>query len=359
MSVSSKRHRRGFTLIELLVVIAIIGVLIALLLPAVQAAREAARRAQCVNNLKQVGLGIANYESANVSYPVGVINNVNSPSQGQDCQTRNQSMFSLILPYMEQTTIYNAINFSFPSFGHAPGAWGLGIDSGATQQTAFSNVVNSYLCPSDLRSASNAPSATSTNRYSNGSYSMVFGNYDVWHWYWGCPNTGSPTVWGATDAMFGYDTAYKVADLTDGTSNTLAVGETCRFLVDPDVVFPEWNAAAWFGSALGVTRPMAMASTVPKLNAPLLIPEPGADGTNFFAWFLNTTNPYHLQGQWGFRSRHPGGANFVFADGSVHFLKDSINFRGAPNPQTGIPTFGVYRALATRAGGEVLSADSY
>src|SRR5271166_5939994 len=99
--------RRGFTLIELLVVIAIISVLIALLLPAVQSAREAARRAQCVNNLKQLGLAIMNYESSNGCFPPGAIQWQISP---YDCSVpiRQYGMFLMVMPFMEQTTIYNA-----------------------------------------------------------------------------------------------------------------------------------------------------------------------------------------------------------------------------------------------------------
>src|SRR5262249_12728405 len=117
---SGPSAKRGFTLIELLVVIAIIAVLIALLLPAVQSAREAARRASCVNNLKQIALAVHNYESANGSFPIGVILNRDT-DYGWSCSWTSFgfSLFALILPQMEQQPIYNSINFSFPAGGHA------------------------------------------------------------------------------------------------------------------------------------------------------------------------------------------------------------------------------------------------
>jgi prepilin-type N-terminal cleavage/methylation domain-containing protein len=145
----SKRPTRGFTLIELLVVIAIIAVLIALLLPAVQAAREAARRSQCVNNLKQIGLGVANYESSNGSYPIG-IQNYGNQDIATGCagngQPRGHTMFTFILPYMEGTNIANSVNFNFPADSSNNVAY-FGIDPGSVQMTAFSAKVASYLFP--------------------------------------------------------------------------------------------------------------------------------------------------------------------------------------------------------------------
>ena len=139
--------RPGFTLIELLVVIAIIGVLISLLLPAVQSAREAARRAQCVNNLKQIGLAIASYESSNTVYPPGSIKW--GSGKAIDCTTqRHNTMFALILPYMEQSSILNSINFSLGSVD-TNGPYGLGVNSAASNSTAYNTKVSSYVCPSD------------------------------------------------------------------------------------------------------------------------------------------------------------------------------------------------------------------
>ena len=139
------QRRRGFTLIELLVVIAIIAVLIALLLPAVQAAREAARRIQCTNNLKQLGLAIANYESANNCIPIGDVFNTSiapctSPGFGNNCQ--NTPWFVMVLPFIEQGPLYN-------SFNAAIGTEGLGFAGLAVNSTVFSTRITSQQCPSD------------------------------------------------------------------------------------------------------------------------------------------------------------------------------------------------------------------
>jgi len=155
----------GFTLIELLVVIAIIAVLIALLLPAVQSAREAARRAQCVNNMKQIGLAILNYESSIGSLPMGGITYTENPV---NCAIANRTFtfFDLILPQMEQQNVYNAANFSYPAGGLAEN----GISGGATNHTAFGTKIPSYVCPSDSDETPYTYPTQSLNGYNQTSY---------------------------------------------------------------------------------------------------------------------------------------------------------------------------------------------
>jgi len=331
----SKSYRRGFTLIELLVVIAIIAVLIALLLPAVQAAREAARRAQCVNNLKQIGLGLYNYESSTGTYPLGVY------SYDATCNNLGHSLFTFILPQVEQSAAYNAINFAFPA-------------GGLTNSTALITRVNSYICPSDFRQIPYTmpnPPGQSNNAYSQSSYAGSAGTLDIFRWYYGC-TAGSGYAGAGVEILangaFSKLSAFRISDITDGTSNTLFVGETSRFINDPDQVFNEWDRALWFSSAAaGVTRPQGLALTIPKINAPLLltgdIPS-SLGGLNPGLWDNNPAN--FNMGQFGFRSNHPGGANFLMGDGSVRFLKATIN------PLT-------YMAVSTRNYGEVISADAY
>ena len=348
-------RRRGFTLIELLVVIAIIAVLIALLLPAVQAAREAARRAQCVNNLKQLGLALANYESSNGTFPPGSIKWGSGALT--DCKVqRRHTMFALLLGYMEQASISNSINFNLPAVDSTPPYGGSGGNGASSNSTAYNSTINNYLCPSE---SSVASSHTSVPGNSHSSYSGSSGNRDVWHWYQGCPANPSPQS--TSDGMFNADYCYKASDVTDGLSNTLFIGETSRFKNDPDGTFYyEWVTDGWYQSSVpGTTRMMSLACTVAHPNASFLIPEPGGDSTYNENWQFNPALQLQNLGQWGFRSMHPGGVNFLFGDGSVHFIKDSINTVGAINPLNNQLGLGVFRQLATRAGNEVISSDAY
>ncbi len=347
-SASRVRSRGGFTLIELLVVIAIIAVLIALLLPAVQAAREAARRSQCINNLKQAGLAIANYESGNGCYPMGTMAIQERPNS-TDCGARLVPIWLGLFPYMEQTLVFNAFNFSYPAGGSAAVL--------VVNSTSMATQVNSLICPSDL--PNKALISGSGNYYAKSSYGAVTGNNDIFRWYYGCPTSYSQTYI-SPDGVFGYDRTYKVADVTDGTSNTLFMGETSSFKNDPDTVFQSWTRTAWFGSAAaGSSRLNGWATCVPAINASFLYGDAPSDSTYYDQWYLNAaTSAVNLTfGQFGFRSMHPGGANFVFGDGSVHFLKSTIQTAGPV--VNGNLSLGVYRKLATRSGGEVVSADSY
>ena len=349
---SKKQARPGFTLIELLVVIAIIAVLIALLLPAVQAAREAARRAQCTNNLKQIGLGLANYESSNGSYPPGAIGN--GSGANQDCaHSRNHTMFAMLLPYIEQSQVSAAINFSIGA-ADTTGVYAIAVNGAASNSTAYNTKINGFICPSDFSKAV----TTGVPGYSQTSYGAVAGNVDIWHWTYGCP--GSPSNRIQPDGMFGYDYTYRVADVSDGLSNTMFVGEWSRFKNDPDGAWNFWTTPGWYGTSTpGVTRTSFLILTMAKPNASFMIPEPGADGTYNINWQNNSTIAYQNMGQWGFRSQHPGGINALFGDGSVRYIKDSINVVGPPNPLNNQATLGVFRKLSTRATGDIVDSSSF
>jgi prepilin-type N-terminal cleavage/methylation domain-containing protein/prepilin-type processing-associated H-X9-DG protein len=336
-----KSLRRGFTLIELLVVIAIIGVLIALLLPAVQAAREAARRAQCTNNLKQIGIALHNYHDRNGTFPIGV-QYYGTWDTGCQFGPRGHSLFTAILNDMEGGTLYNALNFNF-SAGADSNMFGNG---GRINSTALLAKVNSYICPSETNQQRPYQVPTeSSNPYGWTSYAGVGGTWDVTRWWYGCPNEIEPT------GMFAKNFSYRISENSDGTNNTLYVGETSRFKNDPDQVMQTWTRALWFGATYG-TRLNGYAYPIPKINAAIMYPEPPSVWNNNAAdWMFDGVSQKF--GQFGFRSQHPGGANFLFGDGSVHFLKESINIT------SNATNIGVYRALSTRAGGETVSQDSY
>ncbi|MDG3004221.1 DUF1559 family PulG-like putative transporter [Paludisphaera mucosa] len=357
MSPTSGR-RRGFTLIELLVVIAIIAVLIALLLPAVQSAREAARRSQCVNNLKQIGLALANYESANGTFPPGSIGYGSKPTA--DCAVKRRHTFlTLILPMMEQGAVYNAVNFSVPAVATV-GPYGTAVSGSVTNSTALTTTISSLICPSDLVVAPGTivpPGGTGVKGYGQSSYSGSVGHKDVIHWWYGCPAEPSQIE---SDGVFNADYNYPGAEISDGLSNTLFVGEVSKFRKDPDpALCNQWgHDYLSYSSIAGVTRPNALAFTLAKPNSPMIVPDLPTDSYGG-DWDRNPTTRTQDFGQWGFRSMHPGGVNFVFGDGSVHFIKDSIEVVGAPNPTNGWSSPGVYRKLATRQGSETVSADAY
>jgi prepilin-type N-terminal cleavage/methylation domain-containing protein/prepilin-type processing-associated H-X9-DG protein len=370
MTIRLRRSRsRAFTLIELLVVIAIIAVLIALLLPAVQSAREAARRAQCTNNLKQIALACFNYESAQGSFPMGdEPTRYNDPVYGQCGGQYLFSAFAYMLPFMEQGASYASYNFSVPQ-DLAPIAV---VAQYNPNFTASYLQINSFLCPSDTPASPDMISVNYTAR-KQGSYAENRGRWENIAFNWALtPAPPDPTQpyastcnYGGGDGMFMPSSVVKIANVTDGTSNTFFFGEMARFLneangsqfgwvnplacwIDPYV---GWGSVSIWGVA---ARPTAGAFVIPVLNAPM-----DTTGAIFNACFTGVAQPPDwlknanvpggpcLQlGQWGFHSLHPGGANFAMADGSVKFVKSSIN------PIT-------YRALGTRNLGEIVSADQY
>jgi prepilin-type N-terminal cleavage/methylation domain-containing protein/prepilin-type processing-associated H-X9-DG protein len=301
-------RRRAYTLIELLVVIAIIGILTAILLPAVQMAREAARRAGCVNNFKQLGVALHNYHSTNETLPPGYISNVNA--NGDDTGP-GWGWTSMMLPSMESSPTFNSINFN------------LNLEL-PDNQTSRLTIMSFFLCPSD--------------------------SAKLW-WAWTRdPNTGVPIaqicqvapsnyvgMYGITEpgvngeGLFFRNSSVRLRDITDGTSQTIALGERSHNL----------GEATWTGAVtnavlapppgdtdgVGAARPENASGMVLGQAGERKSPgDPRSDVNQFF-------------------SRHAGGGvNFLFADGHVEYLKPTMSVKN-------------YMALATRAGGEVVSSD--
>lgn len=297
------RNRPGFTLIELLVVIAVIAVLIALLLPAVQQAREAARRTQCRNHLKQIGLAIHNYHDVYLQFPN--VNCNNTLSGG--------SLFVAILPMMEQGNAYNQYDFNRSN-------------SDPYNVEVTGQVLPFYLCPSSpLRRT--VPSCSDDRGRAPGNYAACIGSAD-YNPYWSFFGQPRPELNGAivyTDSSSGKT---KFRDITDGTSSTLMVGETAYNL--PDYKFRAHSECAG-KSRYSFTYwcnpyPSSTACTTAYAFNPKDVPNDGV-------WDSNWTR--------SFRSDHTGGVQFVLVDGSVHFLSENIDV-------------GVLDSLATRNGGEVV-----
>ena len=294
---------RGFTLIELLVVIAIIALLVALLIPAVQAARGAARRASCINNLKQVGLALHNYESTNRVLPPGYISTFNAT--GTDLGP-GWGWGAMILPQMEQAPLFAAINFSLPI---------------APQTTVALTRLTAYLCPADAT----APAWTAYQRDASGNPIALLGTVASSH-YVGVFGTSDPGVDG--DGLFFRNSAVAVRDITDGLSQTLAVGERGHRLGD----------ATWTGSVTG-------AVLFPTNNDGIGYPRAEDAAGMILGHAGGRKGPGDPAGEVNqFFSEHPGGVNFLLADGSVRFLTTTLNSQ-------------TFHALATRAGGETLSGD--
>lgn len=374
------RPPRGFSLIELLVVIAVIGVLVALLLPAVQAAREAGRRVQCVNNLKQIGLGLHGYLSQFGAFPPGRMypdrtDPANGHQQFQGAYTFYPvelvrtgawtGFFSVhchILGHMEQTAAYHALNFSTTNAGELTTGGGLVVAS--PNYTAFIVTLGGFLCPSD-------PNSTRGPRGEN-NYRVNFGGSTPYAGGSTRPFNDRATAHLA-DGAFTYGDALRPGDFPDGLAHTAFAAERVK------------------GSGLSGARARRDSDSIylPTLSIPIdpdalrrrcLDPRPpvsgfgshgrwlpGADYSDGwgFAWYVATLYNHVAPPNWrgwdcavgtsipdvpsehaiiSARSRHPGGVNVLLGDGSVRFIKETI----APS---------AWRALGTRHGGETLSAD--
>ena len=296
--------RSAFTLVELLVVITIIGILIALLLPAVQAAREAARRMQCSNNLKQLGLALHVYHDTNKCFPPASVTDmvVNSVAFNRI------SLHARVLPFMEQRPLYDLVDFNV--------VWDPASDGGINQ-AARRTRVDTLLCPSFQKEASEEEDDEWTTHYygvmgAKGINPVTGADYAVQQWYPGA----SPAYFGgghAENGMLYRNSSVKIRDVIDGTSNTLLMGEI------------SWKGG-YFGPWLaGLSNGLALSYASKNVTYPL---------NSFSIDFYDEWNSL------SFGSMHPGGAHFLFADGSVHFISENIDLA-------------IYKGAASRDGGEV------
>jgi prepilin-type N-terminal cleavage/methylation domain-containing protein/prepilin-type processing-associated H-X9-DG protein len=358
-------RRRGFTLIELLVVIAIIAVLIALLLPAVQSAREAARRAQCTNNLKQIALAAMNYHDVAGCFPGGSYSPVSKPKTWHFAQ--NFSCFVRMLPYFEQSATYNATNFD-NNYGSY------------TNVTIAGVRLSALTCPSDtnndptlLRTVSSAgaipgwnfgvnnnpdqpPDSTYLQAFS--SYGANMGTFPV-NWQMSFL-ASSPQEFAQINGVIYNDSSVSISRITDGTSNTFMFGEHARtnlMTYDPGFALSDgqWNSGRYYDTMIATWYP----------------PNVGLSGGNAGTAAAIVNGGFYPETA---ASQHPGGVNMAFCDGSVRFIKNSIS-TWSFDPTTNLPqgvtfasfvytvtpgtTIGVWQQLSTRAGGEVITSDSF
>ncbi|GAB6166713.1 DUF1559 domain-containing protein [Thermostilla marina] len=361
------RGRGGFTLVELLVVIAIIGILIALLLPAVQAAREAARRAQCTNNLKQLGLALQNYHDGHKCFPYmsgGTQGAYGGLPWGWQSNHGWRSGFVSMLPYMEQTALYQQIMTGDPTGTTNKGQpvapeggwphWGWSV---------WNDSPDALLCPSD--------DGYPDKRGRDNSYVFCEGDQVDNALYTGRPR-----------GMFGHLAHVRVADIRDGTSNTIAMSE----IVSQNQGGVGDHGSPTTASANSVEKVKAIASGVGGLRDTPIVCRGTVAGSYFvagtplasrrgvkwtfglptyvgFTTVLPPNDPACAESNagWGWdrnvvlppSSRHPGGVNCLFADGSVHFIRETIDTGNLSARQYGGPSvYGVWGALGSKAGQE-------
>jgi prepilin-type N-terminal cleavage/methylation domain-containing protein/prepilin-type processing-associated H-X9-DG protein len=301
------RHRGGFTLIELLVVITIIGILIALLLPAVQAAREAARRAQCSNNLRQIGVALSNFESNRGTFPPGT--EASTPmAYGYPSKPDNEWVYLLhyLLPYMEEQNYYDAIDG--PTFD-LQNPW---VAGAVWPRSVHDRAIAVLQCPSDGFGGYVTLEGSGIH-LTRSSYRGIFsGLQDYENAYRQYPEERR--------AAFRMGVGTPVSDIKDGTSNTMAVAEYVKGIDEGDARGSIYSNRAGLQFLYVAQGPNSMSDDglcdafCPKNGSPPL-PELNLPCFGTANYWQNYASP---------RSRHPGGVQVVFCDGSVHFIPDNI-----------------------------------
>jgi prepilin-type N-terminal cleavage/methylation domain-containing protein len=308
-----KPNGSGFTLIELLVVMAIIGVLVALLAPAVQAAREAARRSQCANNLKQMGLALHNYHESHACLPPGVVAARSGPGTSAADFTPGWSFFAMILPQLEENNLYNSVNFDLPI-------------ADSSNHTARRTHIGTFLCPTDtgprviqLTDSGNPPAEANTP--------VPITDASVCS-YVGCLGDTAyedPAFTG----VFHRNYSVRMADIIDGTSNTIGIGERMS----------RFSENSWVGPVPG--QETVYSPTAPDYNPalPSFRFRPAISAVLAHIRVTSRTPTDRANSPGSFFSFHPGGAHFLLMDGSCRIIGGEMSIS-------------VYRALGTRNGSE-------
>ncbi|MHC2070885.1 DUF1559 family PulG-like putative transporter [Bremerella sp. T1] len=334
MLARSSSQQRGFTLVELLVVIAIIGVLIALLLPAVQQAREAARRMQCTNNLKQMALALHTYHDTNLQFPPGHIPDASTPNGW----ARRGSWMVRILPFIEQKAAYEQSQLPGGTLDNHTAGWAAPTLAWQAMQQARIDI---YSCPSSplpqtyLQTTSSATQSAGGPEQIEVQIADYAGNSGC-AFRGGTTNTAHSTMfwgWGGRMADNGllstflskavstqppwYGSKVDFAAVTDGSSNTIALGEQSNFYQQTQDVRASYVKGGWWngGSTDGEGQDMAnYVCTSYPINAVSV------------GWMGTSRSESVTYNETAFRSAHPGGAQFALADGSVKFIPETINF---------------------------------
>ena len=345
--VGRRGPHRGFTLIESIVVVAIVGLLIALLLPAVQAARESSRRSSCLNNLRQIGLALNSYHDAHGALPIGrpLSSDPRYTDPSLPCQFLliDKSFLVAILPFAEQSPLFNAVNQN--TWIAAP-----------ENRTVFAVGVSTYACPSDtdagtlragipLDGLMFSNSATAQAPFISSSYAGCHGSYGSG----ALPSRNNQCQVNPQRALEANGsltdvTSIRYSSITDGLSATIAVAEHSITTLKPIDSLPPlayshfgWWAIGDMGDALFTTRYQPNAFKVDLLTASSSEP------------WINSASSYH-----------PGGGNVLLCDGSARFIKETIQSSSVdPSPGSGLSSAGVWQSLGTRNGSEVVTQDSY
>ena len=348
--------RRAFTLVELLVVIAIIGLLVALLLPAIQSAREAARRTQCVNNLKQLGIALNNHVAAREVFPPAAVSKPYPANPNHPHSFYRWSALAHLLPYMEAENLHDLLDLSLPLY--MPGS---GYPISERNLPGISQVLSEFLCPSDLGQAVK-------DQMGPTNYAVCSGS-----------GAGGGTPF-KTDGVFYVNSTTKFANITDGSSNTVAVAESLlgsdtprtsmgafvnhhpernykfvlSFAGPPDLTDFRCNGSMSFNSAAATGNdPRGFAWCSGEYRCATYNHYYGPNSPQYDCIASVTTDPspvgrpvlYSAYGWRAARSLHPGGVNVVFADGSTRFMNEEIDLK-------------LWQALSTRAGEDIVSDDA-